>query len=57
VSPNEDQLERGLEPLATLYTNAKTVSQLQDAIGSQTLTLDGIGAPQLKDVLVLTSSC
>jgi hypothetical protein len=53
VSPNEDRLERGLQPFATLHTNAKTVSELQDTIDSQTLILDGIGAPQLKDVLEL----
>jgi hypothetical protein len=28
VSPNEDQLERGLQLFVTLYANAKTVSEL-----------------------------
>jgi hypothetical protein len=51
--PNEDRLERGLQPFATLYANAKMVSELQDAIDSQTPILDGIGPPQLKDILEL----
>ena len=33
VSPNEDRLERGLQPFATLYANAKTVSELQADAG------------------------
>jgi hypothetical protein len=53
VSPNEDRLEHGLQPFAMLCANAKTVSELQDAIDSQTLILDGIGPPQLKVVLEL----
>jgi hypothetical protein len=53
VSPNEDRLDRGLQPFATIYANARTTADLQDAIDSQTLILDGVGAPQLKDVLEL----